>query len=85
MTDSINLERRDIMEPLEYVATATLIKELRKRHDTMVFLAASNRTHNVEDVTVAFEGPFHAVLGLVELGKCAVMNGISNDEDSFSD
>jgi len=51
----------------------------------MVFLSASNRTHNVEDVTVAFEGPFHSVLGLVELGKCAVMNGISNDEDSFSD
>lgn len=73
------------MEPLDYVSTTSLLKELRKRHDTMVFLAASNRTSNVEDVTVAFEGPFHAVLGLVELGKCAVMNGISNDEDSFSD
>jgi hypothetical protein len=73
------------MEPLEYIATTTLLKELRKRHDTMIFLAASNRTDSVEDVTVAFEGPFHSVLGLIELGKCAVMNGISNDEDSFSD
>ena len=75
------------MEPLEYVSTSALLKELRKRHDTLVFLAASNRTTNVEDVTVGFEGPFHAVLGLLELGKVAVMNGISNDddEDSFSD
>ncbi len=51
----------------------------------MVFLAANNRTSNVEDVTVAFEGPFHSVLGLVELGRMAVMNGISNDEDSLGD
>jgi len=73
------------MEPLEYIPTSNLLKELRKRHDTMVFLAASNRTHDVEDVTVAFEGPFHSILGLVELGKHAVMNGISDDEDGPSD
>jgi len=73
------------MEPLEYIPTPNLLKELRKRHDTMVFLAASNRTHDVEDVTVAFEGPFHSILGLVELGKHAVMNGISDDEDGPSD
>jgi len=51
----------------------------------MVFLAANNRTQDVEDVTVAFEGPFHSILGLVELGKCAVMNGISDDEDGPCD
>ena len=73
------------MDPIEYITTPALLKELRKRHDTMVFLAASNRTNDVEDVTVAFEGAFHSVLGLVELGKYAVMNGISNDEDSPSD
>ena len=73
------------MDPIEYIPSSTLLKELRRRHDTMVFLAANNRTSNVEDVTVAFEGPFHSVLGLVELGRMAVMNGISNDEDSLGD
>jgi|TARA_R100000655_G_scaffold94765_1_gene136338 hypothetical protein len=72
------------MDPIEYVTTKALLKELRKRHDTMVFLAASNRTNEVEDVTVAFEGAFHSVIGLIELGRSAVMNGISNDEDGPS-
>lgn len=71
--------------PLDFIPTTNLLKELRSRHDTMVFLAANNRTQDVEDVTVAFEGPFHSILGLVELGKCAVMNGISDDEDGPCD
>ena len=72
------------MEPLEYIPTTAMLKELRKRHDCMVFLGASNRTEDIEDITVGFEGPFHCVLGLIELGKVAVMNGITDDEDSSS-
>lgn len=72
-------------EPLDMIPTTKLLDELRTRHDTMVFLAANNRTEDVEDVTVAFQGPFHSVLGLVEIGKHAVMNGISDDENSPCD
>ena len=70
------------MDPLEYVATTSMLKELRKRFDSMVFLGASNRTEDVEDITVGFEGPFHSVVGLLELGKVAVMNGISDDDEN---
>lgn len=71
--------------PLDFIPTENLVRELRRRHDTMVFLAASNRTSDVEDVTVAFEGAYHSVLGLVSLGKYAIMNGISDDEYGPSD
>ena len=80
---SANCERRD-MDPLEYVPTTSMLKELRRRFDCIVFLGASNRTEDLEDITVGFEGPFHSVLGLIELGKIAVMNGISDDEEEDS-
>lgn len=51
----------------------------------MIFLAANNRTSDVEDITVSFEGAYHAVLGLAELGKYAIMNGISDDDYGPSD
>tara|TARA_Y100000114_G_scaffold156203_1_gene182589 strand:- start:900 stop:1124 length:225 start_codon:yes stop_codon:yes gene_type:complete len=72
-------------DSLEYVTTTAMLNELRRRHDCMVFLGASNRTEDIEDITVGFEGAFHAVLGLIELGKVAVMNGISDDENRASD
>ena len=51
----------------------------------MVFLGAATKTLDMEDITVSFDGQFHSVLGLAELGKTAIMQGISDDSDRPSD
>jgi hypothetical protein len=49
----------------------------------MVFLGAMHRTKSSEDITVAFAGSYHAVIGLIEIGKLASKAGgaLSDDED----
>jgi hypothetical protein len=73
------------MDPIDLVPTESLLRELRRRFDTMVFLGAATKTSDMEDVTVSFDGQFHSVLGLAELGKTAIMQGISDDSDRPSD
>jgi|TARA_Y100000114_G_scaffold88354_1_gene81792 hypothetical protein len=65
------------------VPAEAMIKELQSRFDEMVFLGAMNLTKKTEDITVAFSGSYHAVIGLLEIGKMASKAGgaLSEDED----
>jgi|TARA_R100001460_G_C3431132_1_gene162200 hypothetical protein len=65
------------------IPSEAMIKELQSRFDEMVFLGAEHRTRSSEDITVAFAGSYHAVIGLIEIGKLASKAGgaLSEDED----
>ena len=65
------------------VPAEAMIKELQSRFDEMVFLGAMKLTKKTEDITVAFSGSYHAVIGLLEIGKMASKAGgaLSEDED----
>ena len=71
------------MTDLEFVESKNLIKELQKRHDEMVIIGAVKRTGETEDLTVAFAGAYHACVGLMEIGKMALMGGTS--DENYSD
>tara|TARA_Y100001963_G_scaffold113652_1_gene157452 strand:+ start:1660 stop:1875 length:216 start_codon:yes stop_codon:yes gene_type:complete len=71
------------MTDLEFVESKNLIKELQKRHDEMVIIGAVKRTGETEDLTVAFAGSYHACVGLMEIGKLALMGGTS--DENYSD
>jgi hypothetical protein len=66
---------------LEYVESEKMIQELHKRFDTFVLLAASNRQKDEDDVTICFGGPFHTILGMLELGRMAVEAGEIQGEE----
>lgn len=76
---AMNPEEEDLFD----VPSEALIKELQNRFDEMVFLGAMHRTKSSEDITVAFSGSYHAVVGLIEIGKLASKAGgaLSEDED----
>ena len=69
------------MIDLKFVQSEDMLKELQTRFDEMVFLGASQRTKQTEDLTVMFSGSYHACVGLMELGRLAVQSGGSPDEN----
>ena len=66
---------------LEFVSSAELIIELQKRHDEMVLVGASKRTSDIEDLTVSFSGSYHCCIGLIEVGKIALLGGTGEEHD----
>ena len=74
------------MNDLSFTPSEDMLKELQSRFDEMVFLGAMHRTKSSEDITVAFSGSYHAVIGLIEIGKLASKAGgaLSDDEDPAS-
>lgn len=69
---------------LNFVQSEDMLKELQTRFDEMIFLGASQRTRQTEDLTVSFSGSYHACVGLVELGRLAIQAGGGADEN-YSD
>ena len=69
------------MIDLHFVPSDDMIKELQKRFDELVFIAASKRTKATEDLTVAFSGSYHSCVGLIELGRLAIQAGGPTDDD----
>lgn len=72
---------------LEFVETTELIKELQKRHDDFVLIAAQDRSREFDDMTFCFRGSLHGILGLISVGELAVKNGIGGaeiDDDSLN-
>ena len=63
------------MSDLDFVTTEDLIIELQRRHDEIVVMGSTKRTGEVEDLTVAFSGSYHACVGLIEVGKLAMQTG----------
>ncbi len=66
---------------VDFIPTEKLVKELQKRFDEMIFIAASSRTNETEDLVVSFSGSYHSCLGLVRLGEVALQSGASPDEN----
>jgi len=64
---------------LEFISSKALIMELQKRHDEMILIGAVRRTGETEDLTVSFSGPYHACVGLIEIGRLAIQTGDSNE------
>ena len=69
------------MRDLTFVPTEDMLVEIQGRFDEMVFLAASKRTSQIEDLTISFSGSYHACVGLIELGKLAIQAGGTEDEN----
>lgn len=69
------------MKDLTFVPTEDMLREIQGRFDEMVFLAASKRTSQIEDLTISFSGSYHACVGLIELGKLAIQAGGTEDEN----
>tara|TARA_X000001388_G_scaffold43384_3_gene30478 strand:- start:3528 stop:3743 length:216 start_codon:yes stop_codon:yes gene_type:complete len=66
--------------PLEFVPTEALLKEIRARHDDIIMIAATNRTQALDDLIVIMKGPYHALLGLANLAQMVVESGELFDE-----
>ena len=75
----------DTPNPLEFIGTATLIKELRVRHDDFVLVAAQHRSKTFDDVVISFSGSLHGVFGLLSLAKIALENGVGGPDDDEKD
>ena len=63
------------MSDLDFVTTEDLIIELQRRHDEIIVMGSMKRTGDVEDLTVAFSGSYHACVGLLEVGRLAMQAG----------
>tara|TARA_Y100000593_G_scaffold81425_1_gene152367 strand:+ start:1044 stop:1283 length:240 start_codon:yes stop_codon:yes gene_type:complete len=72
---------QDPDESLVLVPTTALIQELTNRHDDMVLMAAQHRSTSFDDVTVCFGGSLHGNLGLLEVARQAILNGIGGPDD----
>jgi len=66
---------------LRFVSTEDMIKELQSRFDETVFMGAARIAQKNEDMTMAFSGPYHACLGLVEIARTAMKTGGFDDDD----
>jgi len=66
--------------PLEFIQTEVLLKEIRARHDDMIMIAATNRTESLDDLIVIMKGPYHSLLGLASLARMVVEGGELFDE-----
>jgi len=65
----------DTNNPLEYVDTQSMIKELRKRHDDFILCAAQNRTSTLDGITFCFNGSLHGVFGLLHIARVTLEGG----------
>lgn len=73
------------MMDLRFVSTDDMIRELQSRFDETIFMGAARMAQKNEDMTMAFSGPFHACLGLIEIARSAMKTGgIDDDDDRLS-
>ena len=79
----------DTPNPLELVSTDSMIKELQRRHDDFVLLAAQHRTNTFDGIMVCFGGSLHGVFGLLSIAKITLSNGAGgtdeNEEEDAAD
>ena len=75
----------DMNNPLEFVDTDAMIKELRKRHDDFVLLAAQHRTDTMDGITVCFGGSLHGVFGLLSIAKVSLTGGSGEIDENITD
>jgi hypothetical protein len=73
------------MEPLEYVETSTLLKELQKRFDDTIFIASAKMTGEVGDIVLSLTGSYHSVLGLAVIARMAAEAGDGSHENNTAD
>ncbi len=65
----------DTNNPLEYESTDAMIKELQRRHDDFVLLAAQHKTDTMDGITVCFGGSLHGVFGLLSIARVSLEGG----------
>jgi len=75
----------DTPNPLEFVSTPALIREIRARHDDFVLVAAQHRSKTFDDVIVSFGGSLHGVFGLLSLANIALETGVGGPDDDEKD
>lgn len=67
------------MIDLRFVSSEDMIKELQRRFDESIFLASARDSQKTDDLTIAFFGPYHACMGLIEIGRVALRAGAWED------
>lgn len=70
------------MDPLEYVSTSSLLKELQKRFDDSIFIAAARVTGDAEDLVLSIKGSYHSVLGLSLVARMAAEAGDGSSDEN---
>ena len=70
------------MDPLELVSTSTLLKELQKRFDDSIFIAAARMTGDAEDLVLSITGSYHSVLGLSLVARMAAEAGEGSSDEN---
>ena len=68
------------MANLEFVETSTLLRELQKRMDDMVFIGAVKRTSVDDSLLFAYNGSCYGCLGLCETSRLMVLAREGDDE-----
>ena len=58
-----------------------MIKELQRRHDDFVMLAAQHRTDTMDGITVCFGGSLHGVFGLLAIARVSLETGSGEIDD----
>lgn len=67
------------MIDLRFVSSEDMLRELQSRFDESVFVASARDAQKTDDLTIAFFGPYHACMGLIEMGKVALRAGAWED------
>lgn len=57
--------------PIEFMSTGEILKELKNRHDEMVFVGYQSQTKDKDSYTVIAKGTMHGTLGLIEFVRQA--------------
>jgi hypothetical protein len=73
------------MDPLEYIETSALLKELQKRFDDSIFIATAKMTGDAEDIVLSLNGSYHSVLGLSMVARMAAEAGDGSHADDTTD
>lgn len=70
------------MDSIEYISTPDLVRELQKRFDETIIVAASRRSDKEDDIMMCLGGAYHGILGLLAIARMAVEQGDINGTDS---
>ena len=67
------------MDSIEYIPTPDLVKELQRRFDESVIVAASRRSTKEDDIIMCLGGAYHSILGLLAIARMAAEQGDVHD------
>lgn len=57
--------------PIEFMSTGEILKELKNRHDEMIFVGYQSKTKDEDSYTLVAKGTMHGTLGLIEFVRQA--------------